>query len=255
MIFKNITDIKAAVEAYREAHPAPAVTAGEQRITAALCDMDGTLYDSMSRHSAAWFRLMTELGVECERDEFYLYEGMTGANTIRHLFKRAFDTVPTDEEVAELYHRKTQYFCELPKPDVMPGAQELIRFCVSHGVRPVLVTGSGQNTLINRLDADYDRAFSPDLRVTSYIVKRGKPDPEPYLMALKMAGVDASRAFVVENAPLGVESGARAGVFTIAVATGPIPRETLDEAGASIVFSSMPECAKFFPELLECLNN
>ena len=81
MIFKNITDIKAAVEAYREAHPAPAVPAGEQRITAALCDMDGTLYDSMSRHSAAWFRLMTELGVECERDEFYLYEGMTGANT------------------------------------------------------------------------------------------------------------------------------------------------------------------------------
>lgn len=185
MIFKNITDIKAAVEAYREAHPAPAVPAGEQRITAALCDMDGTLYDSMSRHSAAWFRLMTELGVECERDEFYLYEGMTGANTIRHLFKRAFDTVPSDEEVAELYHRKTQYFCELPKPDVMPGAQELIRFCVSHGVRPVLVTGSGQNTLINRLDADYDRAFSPDLRVTSHIVKRGKPDPEPYLMALK----------------------------------------------------------------------
>ena len=107
MIFKNITDIKAAVEAYREAHPAPAVPAGEQRITAALCDMDGTLYDSMSRHSAAWFRLMTELGVECERDEFYLYEGMTGANTIRHLFKRAFDTVPTRKSPSSITARRS----------------------------------------------------------------------------------------------------------------------------------------------------
>lgn len=254
MIFKNISDISAAVEVYRAAHPAPAVPAGQKRISAALCDMDGTLYDSMSRHAAAWFRLMTELGVKAQLDEFYLYEGMTGANTIRLLFKRAFDTVPSDAEIAELYHRKTQYFCELPKPDVMAGAQQLVKLFPANGIRPVLVTGSGQNTLINRLEADFDGAFTERLRVTSHNVKRGKPDPEPYLMALKMADVDASRAFVLENAPLGVESGARAGIFTIAVATGPVPLQTLDDAGASIVFSSMPQCLKFFPDLLYCLN-
>ena len=179
---------------------------------------------------------------------------MTGANTIRLLFKRAFDTVPSDAEITELYHRKTQYFCELPKPDVMAGAQQLVKLFPANDIRPVLVTGSGQNTLINRLEADFDGAFTERLRVTSHNVKRGKPDPEPYLMALKMADVDASRAFVLENAPLGVESGARAGIFTIAVATGPVPLQTLDDAGASIVFSSMPQCLKFFPDLLYCLN-
>ena len=69
-----------------------------------------------------------------------------------------------------------------------------------------------------------------------------------------MAQVCASDAIVLENAPLGVESGARAGIFTIAVATGPVPLQALNDAGASIVFSSMPQCDKYFPELLFCLN-
>lgn len=61
--------------------------------TAALIDMDGTLYDSMPRHADAWYRLMTEEGVPCEHDEFFMYEGRTGRDTIRLLFKRAFDAM------------------------------------------------------------------------------------------------------------------------------------------------------------------
>ena len=53
--------------------------------TAALIDMDGTLYDSMPRHADAWYRLMTEEGVPCEHDEFFMYEGRTGRDTIRLL--------------------------------------------------------------------------------------------------------------------------------------------------------------------------
>lgn len=249
MIFTDISDLQKAVDAYRLKSGI-----GKQTIKAALCDMDGTLYDSMSRHAKAWHRMVTELGIECTENEFLLYEGMTGIATVRLLFSRAFKNVPTDEEAMELYHRKAQYFTESPKPEPMPGAQHLVQYFRDHGIRPVLVTGSGQNNLLNRLDADFDCAFEPEVRVTAYNVTKGKPDPEPYLKALEMAKVDASQAIVLENAPLGVESGSRAGVFTIAVATGPIPLEKLDESGASIVFHSMPECDKYFPELLNCLN-
>ena len=46
-----------------------------ERLTprAALIDMDGTLYDSMPNHTKAWYRLMTEAGVACTPEEFYLY--------------------------------------------------------------------------------------------------------------------------------------------------------------------------------------
>jgi len=42
--------------------------------------------------------------------------------------------------------------------------------------------------------------------LTAIVVKYGKPNPEPYLMALKKGGLKADEAVVIENAPLGVES-------------------------------------------------
>ena len=60
------------------------------RFGAALIDMDGVLYDSMKWHTLAWKKMMESVGVECDRDEFYLYEGMTGEATIDLLFRRAF---------------------------------------------------------------------------------------------------------------------------------------------------------------------
>ena len=63
---------------------------------AALIDMDGTLYDSMPHHTAAWHRLMTEAGVDCTPEEFYLYEGRTGASTIDELFKRQWGREATE---------------------------------------------------------------------------------------------------------------------------------------------------------------
>ncbi|MDE6036814.1 MAG: HAD hydrolase-like protein, partial [Duncaniella sp.] len=93
---------------------------------AALIDMDGTLYDSMTNHTAAWHRLMTETGIPCTREEFYLYEGRTGASTINYLFNRELHRDATDEEKETLYHKKTLYFNELPPVKPMPGALEML---------------------------------------------------------------------------------------------------------------------------------
>ena len=45
------------------------------RPLAALIDMDGVLYDSMPRHAQAWHKMMSEIGIQTDPDEFYLYEG------------------------------------------------------------------------------------------------------------------------------------------------------------------------------------
>ena len=217
---------------------------------AALIDMDGTLYDSMPRHTQAWHRLATELGIEATRDEFYLYEGRTGASTLEILFQRAFNRSITPEEAAEYYRRKTVYFNELPPVEPMPGAAEMLEVLKKTGMLRVLVTGSGQSSLIDRLDSDFPGAFTPELRVTSRDVTHGKPHPEPFIRAMQLARSNPSQSFAIENAPLGVRSAADSGAFTIAVTTGPIPREVLAEAGASIVYDSMTELAEELPLLL-----
>lgn len=222
---------------------------------AALIDMDGTLYDSMKNHTAAWHRMMTELGIEEPRDSFYLYEGMTGRQTINLLFERYLGREATPGEVEEYYKRKTEYFKALPAVNPMAGASEMLTALRDGGIDRVLVTGSGQRSLIDRLNRDFPGIFADDRMITSRDVVNGKPHPEPYLRAMELAGVAPEESIVIENAPLGVQAGAAAGAFTIALTTGPIPVEALEQAGAHIVLPSMQALADCVAQLFSDNNS
>lgn len=237
-------------EAVRRYCLAAGIPEGEWRPKAALIDMDGTLIDSMKSHSLAWQRLSDELGLNTTSDEFYLYEGMTGRATIKMLYKRVKGYEPSDEVCDELYKRKTRYFNEMPEVGTIPGAARMLDAFASSGITRVLVTGSKQLSNLDRLDIDFPGAFSQELRITASDVSHGKPDPEPYLKGMSLAGVLPTESIVIENAPLGVESGRRAGAFVLAATTGPIPKEAMVRAGADLVFDSMDELADMLSTIL-----
>ena len=68
-------------------------------------------------------------------------------------------------------------------------------------------------------------------------------------MGLEKAGVKPEEAMVVENAPLGVRAAVAAGIFTIAVNTGPLPEDALISEGANTLFASMTALAHHFNQL------
>jgi mannitol-1-/sugar-/sorbitol-6-phosphatase len=55
--------------------------------------------------------------------------------------------------------------------------------------------------------------------VTADDVRRGKPDPEPYLLGAQRVGVDPARCLVVEDAPAGLAAARAAGMPAIGVTT------------------------------------
>lgn len=213
-------------------------------LKAVLFDMDGVLYDSMPYHAAAWHTVMKSNGFDLSREEAYMHEGRTGAGTINIVCKRQYNREATEEEIQRIYKEKSDLFNTFPEAKPMPGALELLRKIKAEGLTAVVVTGSGQRTLLDRLERDYPGCFTSEFMVTAYDVKHGKPNPEPYLMALKKAGLKADEAVVVENAPLGVQAGVAAGIFTIAVNTGPLPNNALLDAGANMLFGSMKELSE-----------
>lgn len=202
---------------------------------AALIDMDGVLYDSMPRHCRAWRDTMLEEGLDIPEEEFFLYEGMTGPATINLLMEREKGVTLPLEVCNEIYARKAARFRAQGSPAPMPGAAEKIALMHRLGLITVLVTGSAQSSLLDRLENDYPGAFPPERRVTALDVTNGKPHPEPYLRGLEKAGVSAGEAVVLENAPLGVRAGRAAGIFTIAWLTGPIPSERFRAEGANLI--------------------
>ena len=134
----------------------------------------------------------------------------------------------------------------------MPGILSLMEQIHAAGITIGVVTGSGQRPLINRILRDFGKFVSIDNITTAYDVKRGKPNPDPYLMGLQKAGnLQPSEAMVVENAPLGVRAGKAAGIYTIAVNTGPLPDKVLLDAGANILFPTMKALSAAWPTLPE----
>lgn len=210
---------------------------------AILFDMDGVLFDSMPNHAYAWSHAMTEFGLAMTPEEAYMNEGRTGSGTINILAERFWGRDATDEEKESIYAAKSKLFNTLPEAEPMPGASEVLQAVKDAGLTIVLVTGSAQTSLLERLERHYPGIFTPERMVTGFDVKHGKPHPEPYLMGLKKAGVKADEAIVVENAPLGVEAAHAAGIRCIAVNTGPLPDQVLLDAGADLVLPSMQALA------------
>ncbi|MBQ7967966.1 MAG: HAD-IA family hydrolase [Bacteroidaceae bacterium] len=220
-----------------------------QRLRAVLFDMDGVLYNSMPSHAKAWHRAMAHFGYDLPEQEAYMHEGRTGASTINIVSRRQRGVEESEERIQEIYRVKSQFFNEYPPAEPMPGALELLRKLQAQGLKILIVTGSGQASLLDRLNHHFPGVFCRELMVTAFDVQRGKPDPEPYLMGLQKGGLRAEECVVVENAPLGVRAAKAAGIFTIAVNTGPLPDEALINEGADLLLPSMQTLCDVWEQL------
>jgi len=59
----------------------------------------------------------------------------------------------------------------------------------------------------------------PDLIIAAEDISRGKPDPEPYLKAAEILGVNPCECLVFEDAESGIQSATAAGMVVVAIGT------------------------------------
>lgn len=217
---------------------------------AVLFDMDGVLINSMPNHEIAWQQSMALFGIHMCAVDAYATEGARGVDTIREMVRLQQGRIIDEEEAQRMYDEKARIFAELPKAEIMTGIPQLLELISRSGVIIGVVTGSGQRPLIRRLTNDFSPYIVRERIVTAYDVKRGKPNPDPYLMGMRKCGVNPWQTIVVENAPLGVRAGVAAKAFTIGVNTGPLPDSQLIEAGADWLCHSMKDISDQWPTLI-----
>ena len=234
-----------AIKKYLEEHGFEAL-----RPKAVLFDMDGVLYDSMPNHAIAWQESMAKFGIHMTADDAYQTEGARGVDTIRQMVRLQQHRDIDEAEAQKMYDLKSQTFHSLPEAPVMPGILSLMQQIHESGLQCGVVTGSGQRPLIQRILKDFGAYVDETHITTAYDVKRGKPNPDPYLMGLQKSGnLEPWQAIVVENAPLGVRAGHASRAFTIAVNTGPLPNIELLAAGANLLFHDMEDFSNSWKDL------
>lgn len=221
-----------------------------------LFDMDGVLYDSMPNHGVAWQRAMKEFGIHFTLEDSYATEGARGVDTIRKYAKAQLGKELSEEEAQQMYDVKAHYFHEMPEAKVFDGVIDLMQKIKASGLKIGIVTGSAQLPLIERVTRDFGEFVSKNQITTAYDVKRGKPNPDPYLMGLKKAGnYLPEEGIVVENAPLGVHAGVAASCYTVAINSGPLADSVLLNEGADILFPTIREFADNWEQFLNHFPN
>ena len=213
-----------------------------------MFDMDGVLFDSMPMHSEFWVEEFAAAGVKIDRKEIYLFEGMPGRSIVPLILQKYGGGIRSKEEMDAINDRKCARVTARGPVPVMDGAREAVKAAFELGAKCIVVTGSAQKSILERVDDVFEGRFCD--KVTALDGLPGKPAPDPYLAGLRKAGICAEQAIVVENAPLGVRAAKAAGCFTIAVNTGPLPDSALLEEGADVLLHSMRELPEFFRTLV-----
>jgi HAD superfamily hydrolase (TIGR01509 family) len=184
-------------------------------LQAVLFDMDGLLIDS----EPLWFQVETEVmtrlgGTWTEADQEALL-GSSLDRSVRYFMERA--QVPADPaEIGDWMVGGIVAKVRDHGVPIMPGAVELVGDVAAAGLPYALVTSS-QRRFVDAVLARTGLHFP--VMVTGSDVSRGKPDPEPYLLASSRLGVPPGQCLVLEDSPTGVAAAEAAGCFVVAVPT------------------------------------
>jgi len=183
-------------------------------VRAVVFDMDGLLVDTETVVFAAMVRAAGRFGGEIPMDTFKRMVGLTHAASdailIEH-FGEGFDLAAWTEAVSAHFREELAAGIALKA-----GAVEILDQLDAMGLPRAIATSSslasvrqslGPHSLVDRFHA----------LITRDVQTRGKPHPEPFLMAAEALGVAPADCLALEDSHNGVRAAASAGMMTVMV--------------------------------------
>jgi sugar-phosphatase len=189
------------------------------RAAALLLDLDGTLVDSEGFHREVFLSWLAGRGWSVDEDVLAAFTG-----------RRADDVFAVEpgpwagEDIATMMAELLGHMATLPRPDLAPGAADLIG---SATVPLALVTSATPGWARTCLGELLDRF---EVVVTRDEVTDGKPHPEPYALACTLLGLAPAGCVAVEDTPAGLASAVAAGVGLVVGISGTFPAADLVDA-------------------------
>ncbi|MEY2930726.1 MAG: hypothetical protein RL033_1475 [Pseudomonadota bacterium] len=198
----------------------PATLASAVQLTptfGALFDWDGVIVDSKQLHEAAWDEVARELGYPHGPDDFARTFGTQNWRAISEILRWTSDAA----EIERISLRKEALYRQrLPGADkiLLPGVREFLTALTDRGVPCAVVSSSPRLNIDVVIDGVELRSFFRSV-ISSEDAARGKPDPDCFLLGAERLGLAPERCVVFEDAPVGIESGQRAGMRVVALTT------------------------------------
>ena len=183
-----------------------------KKYKAVFFDFDGVIGKTMEDNYRAWKYALSKYNIPIDKTEYFLLEGMNAKKIAGHFLK---NNHKNNVMVEELVKSKEKHYAKNNSFKLYPGVKRIILFLKKKGCLLGLVSGGSYERISSSLKAELLNCF--DVVIAGDQIKKCKPDPEPYLTAAKKLFVKPLHCLAVENAPTGIASAKRAGMYCIAV--------------------------------------
>jgi HAD superfamily hydrolase (TIGR01509 family) len=204
-----------------------------------LFDLDGTLIDSVYQHVIAWRAALSAIGIDLAVWRIHRRIGMSGGLFVHALLRETGRSLSAAEIKQLQDAHAIEYAEQAGSVTALPGARELLSALSAGGVRWAIATSGYAATARPALDLLGLPADTP--MVTRDLVRYAKPDPDLFLGAASLLGVDPKNTMVVGDSVWDLLAARRAGALGIGLQSGGYGREELERAGAYRVYADPAE--------------
>jgi beta-phosphoglucomutase len=212
-------------------------------IRAVIFDFDGVLAPTAPDHFSAWQAVLHPRGIEPDFFVMRLNEGSPAYRILQAMASHVGH--PLDDATAKSYTaEKNRHFVANCRTRPFAEIPHILDVCAGRGLKTAVATGTNFTNLQHVVGPELLQRFQALVYEGEY--QRGKPYPDPFLVAAEKLGVPAQECLVVENAPLGIEAARAAGMVCAAVMTT-LGREHLQKA--DVIVESHAELLNYLEKL------
>jgi HAD superfamily hydrolase (TIGR01509 family) len=224
-------------------------------IKAVLFDQDGVIIDTeRDGHRVSFNMTFKEFGYNFEWgvDEYHqLLQIAGGKERMKHyLHTQGFGAPvkPEEEEdlIKRLHKRKTALFVELIASGALPlrpGIKRFMQEAMAAGLKIGVCTTSNEEAA-KTLTTQILKDIKFEIVLAGDIVKKKKPDPEIYNLALEKTGLKPTECLVIEDSRNGVLAAKAAGMFVVATTNLYTEKEDLHQADVIVTCLGDPDGEK-----------
>jgi len=192
-----------------------------------VLDCDGILVDSEPLHAWATSQWAATIGITLRPEYFHDLVGMTVFDQIARIVQG------TGHDPAMAYESREKHFWHvIDQLEPMVGVVDLIRRLHRAGTRIAIASNGSRDYLRHVINA-----LKIDTMIDGFVcadeITHPKPDPEPYLKAAALLGLEPRACVAVEDSQPGVTSALAAGMSVIMV--NPAPASTTVPSGVVVV--------------------
>ncbi|PGV53810.1 beta-phosphoglucomutase [Bacillus sp. AFS037270] len=186
-------------------------------ISAVIFDLDGVIVSTDEYHYEAWKQISDQEQIYFDREINERLRGVSRMESLDIILSHS-DKTYSETEKHLLAQRKNDIYCELlnnlSPNDILPGVINLLLGLKARDIR-IAIGSSSKNTPFILSQIGLTTNF--DAIADGNSIKNSKPDPEVFLLAAKMLGVEPEECAVIEDAQAGIDAAKAAGMKAVGI--------------------------------------